>query len=70
MRLSIGRKSGVSPKQILGAVAGESGVKGSEIGAIHIGDMHTTVEVPFAKRTEIIRSVNGTKIKGRKVSAK
>ncbi len=70
MRLSIGRKSGVSPKQILGAVTGESGVKGSEIGAIHIGDMHTTVEIPFAKKLEIIHSVNGTKIKGKKVSAK
>ena len=70
MRLSIGRKGGVSPKQILGAVTGESGVKGSEIGAIHIGDTHTTVEIPFAKRLEIIHSVNGTKIKGKKVSAK
>ncbi|MBE6878011.1 MAG: DEAD/DEAH box helicase [Ruminococcaceae bacterium] len=70
MRLSIGRKSGVSPKQILGAVTGESGVKGSEIGAIHIGDMHTTVEIPFAKKLEIIHSVNGTKIKGKRVSAK
>ena len=70
MRLSIGRKGGVSPKQILGAVTGESGVKGSEIGAIHIGDTHTTVEIPFTKRLEIIHSVNGTKIKGKKVSAK
>ncbi|MBQ7284218.1 MAG: DEAD/DEAH box helicase [Oscillospiraceae bacterium] len=70
MRLSIGRKSGVSPKQILGAVTGESGVNGREIGAIHIGDMHTTVEIPFAKRSEIIRKVNGAKIKGKKVSAK
>lgn len=70
MRLSIGRKAGVSPKQILGAVTGESGAKGSEIGAIHIGDTHTTVEIPFAKRLEIIHSVNGTKIKGKKVSAK
>ena len=70
MRLSIGRKMGVSPKQILGAVTGESGAKGSEIGAIHIGDTHTTVEIPFTKRLEIINSVNGTKIKGKKVSAK
>ena len=70
MRLSIGRKAGVSPKQILGAVTGESGAKGSEIGAIHIGDTHTTVEIPFTKRLEIIHSVNGTKIKGKKVSAK
>ena len=70
MRLSIGRKAGVSPKQILGAVTGESGAKGSEIGAIHIGDTHTTVEIPFTKRLEIINSVNGTKIKGKKVSAK
>ncbi|MBE6894433.1 MAG: DEAD/DEAH box helicase [Ruminococcaceae bacterium] len=70
MRLSIGRKAGVSPKQILGAVTGESGVKGSEIGNIHIGDNHTTVEIPSARREEIIRKVNGAKIKGRKVSAK
>ena len=70
MRLSIGRKGGVSPKQILGAVTGESGIKGSQVGAIRIGDDHTTVEIPFAKHEEIIRKVNGTKIKGKKVSAK
>ena len=70
MRLSIGRKSGVSPKQILGAVTGESGVRGHEIGAIRIGDDHTTVEIPSGRKEDIIRKVNGAKIKGKKVYAK
>ena len=69
MRLSVGRKNGVSPKQILGAVAGESKIKGSLIGAIHIGDSHTTVEIPAALKDEILRRVNGAKIKGKKVKA-
>jgi len=69
MRLSVGRRNGVSPKQILGAVAGESKIKGSLIGAIHIGDSHTTVEIPAALKDEILRRVNGAKIKGKKVKA-
>ena len=69
MRLSVGRKNGVSPKQILGAVAGESKIKGSLIGHIHIGDSHTTVEIPAMLKDEIIRKVNGAKIKGKKVKA-
>ena len=69
MRLSIGRKNGVSPKQILGAVAGESKIKGSLIGHIHIGDSHTTVEIPAMLKDEIIRKVNGAKIKGKNVKA-
>ena len=69
MRLSVGRKNGVSPKQILGAVAGESKIKGSLIGHIHIGDNHTTVEIPAMLKDEIIRKVNGAKIKGKKVKA-
>ncbi len=70
MRLSIGRKQNVSPKQIVGAVAGESGIKGSEIGAIKIGDNHTTVEVPMKYKDVVVHSVNGTKIRGKKVIAK
>lgn len=69
MRLSVGRKNGVSPKQILGAVAGESKIKGSLIGHIHIGDNHTTVEIPAMLKDEILRKVNGAKIKGKKVKA-
>lgn len=70
VRISIGRKNNVSPKHIVGAVAGESGIKGSEIGHIRIGDDHTTVEVPVKYKEIVLKTVNGTKIRGKKISAK
>ncbi|MEG0019980.1 MAG: DEAD/DEAH box helicase [Oscillospiraceae bacterium] len=70
VELSIGRESNVSPKHILGAVAGESGIKGSEVGAILINGTYSTVEVPMKYKDIVLRSVDGTQIRGKRITAK
>lgn len=70
VELSIGRQNNVSPKHILGAVAGESGIKGSEVGAILINGSYSTVEVPMKYKEIVLRSVDGTQIRGKRVTAK
>ena len=69
MKISIGRDNNVSPRQIVGAVAGESGISGKEIGAIIINDNHSTVEVPIGQKDSVVKSVNGTQIGGKKITA-
>lgn len=70
VELSVGRQNNVTPKHILGAVAGESGIKGSEVGAILINGSYSTVEVPMKYKDIVLKTVNGTQIRGRRVVAK
>ncbi len=69
MRLSVGKNVGATPKNILGAVAGESGVHSKFIGSIAIKDNYALVEIPKNQKDLIVSSVNGAKIAGKKVSA-
>jgi ATP-dependent RNA helicase DeaD len=61
-----GRAAGIRPKDLVGAIAGESGVTGREIGAIEIADRFSLVEVPEAAADEVIAALKGTTIKGRR----
>jgi ATP-dependent RNA helicase DeaD len=61
-----GRAVGIRPKDLVGAIAGESRVTGREIGAIEISDRFSLVEVPEAAADEVIAALKGTTIKGRR----
>ena len=67
--VGVGEKDGVGPGDLLGAITGEAGVEGSQIGKIEIRDTFSLVEVQPASADRIIRGVNGTTIKGRAVRA-
>lgn len=68
--ISIGRNDKVAPKHILGAVAGESGLPGSMMGTIDIQKSYTTVDVPKEHRIRIIKALNNSMIKNKKVYVK
>ena len=56
------------PGDILGAVAGESGMPGDLVGAIDMYDSYTFVEVPREYGMEVLRAMKHAKIKGRSVN--
>ena len=62
-----GRRDGIRPGDLVGAIANETGLPGKAIGAIDIFDDHSFVEVPTARRDEIIRVLSNTTIKGNRV---
>jgi ATP-dependent RNA helicase DeaD len=64
--LSIGRNAGVRPQDLVGAIAGESGLSGRDVGAIEIADRFSLVEVPAAVADNVIAALRRTTIKGRK----
>lgn len=66
--LSIGKKDKITPAHIVGAIAGESGLPASILGRIDINDKVTSVAVPNAHLEAIVRSLEGVKIKGKKVT--
>ena len=51
--LGVGRMHNVAPKDIVGAIAGETGIPGKAIGAIRILDSYSFVEVPREHATEV-----------------
>ena len=63
--VSIGEMEGVKPSDLLGALAGESGVDGSSFGKIEIRDTYSLVEVRPPEAEKVIKAVNGSTIRGR-----
>jgi ATP-dependent RNA helicase DeaD len=62
-----GRTAGIRPKDLVGAIAGESRLTGRDIGAIEIADRFCTVEVPESAVDEVLAALRRTTIKGKKV---
>jgi ATP-dependent RNA helicase DeaD len=65
--IGAGREAGVRPNDLVGAITGEAGIRGSEIGAIHIADRFSIVEVAEDVANGVIAALRDSKLKGRKV---
>jgi ATP-dependent RNA helicase DeaD len=65
--MSIGQRDNIRPADIVGAIAGEAGVPGGQVGRIEIRDTFTVVEVPAGAAERVIRALNGTTMRGRSV---
>lgn len=65
--INIGKNQNVRPGDILGAIAGESGIPGKLVGSIDMYDKCTFVEVPREQADEIVRVMKDAKIKGKSV---
>ena len=63
--VSVGEMEGVKPGNLLGTLAGESGVDGSNFGKIEIRDTYSLVEVRPSEAEKVIKAVNGLSIRGR-----
>ncbi len=67
--LSVGSKDGVGPGELLGAITGESGIRGDQVGRIDVRDTFSRVEVEEPVAGTVIRALNGISIRGRSVRA-
>ena len=65
--VSLGRRAGVRPQDLVGAIAGESRLRGKDVGAIEIADKFSLVDVPDAAADDVITALRDSSIKGRKV---
>jgi ATP-dependent RNA helicase DeaD len=68
--LSAGRRNGVRPADIVGAIANEAGVPGKSIGSIDIYDNFTFVEVPEQYRDQVLERMSRATIRNRPVEAR
>lgn len=67
---SVGKKEKIRPGDIVGAIAGETGVSGDSIGEIEIYPKHTIVDVPSDQAKHIMKVMSRSAIKGKKVRVK
>ncbi|HKY48085.1 MAG TPA: DEAD/DEAH box helicase [Acidimicrobiia bacterium] len=68
--IGVGRSAGIRPKDLVGAIANETHLSGSEIGGITISDRFSIVEVPEAAVNEVISAMRHVKIKGKKTTVR
>ncbi|HET6152577.1 MAG TPA: DbpA RNA binding domain-containing protein, partial [Marmoricola sp.] len=68
--VGLGRRAGIRPQDLVGAIAGESRLRASDIGAIEIADRFSLVEVPRSMADEVISALRTTTIKGKKATVR
>ncbi|MEU0879281.1 DEAD/DEAH box helicase [Lentzea sp. NPDC005914] len=66
--LGAGRSSGIRPQDIVGAITGETDLKGRDIGAIEIADRFSLVEVPGTAANDVIDQLRDATIKGKRIT--
>jgi ATP-dependent RNA helicase DeaD len=65
--IGAGRRAGMRPGDLVGAITNEAGVPGSSIGAIQIAEGFSTADVRSDEAERILRALRGVAIRGRKV---
>ena len=68
--VSAGRSAGVRAQDLVGAITGEAGLTGRQVGDIDISDRFSLVEVPEDLAETVITALRASKIKGRKVTVR
>jgi ATP-dependent RNA helicase DeaD len=66
--LNLGKKDRIRPNDIVGAIAGETGVSGKNIGGIDIFDNFSFVDVPMKDAEHVIKVMKTNTIKGKAVN--
>lgn len=66
--INIGKKDNARPGDLVGAIAGESGISGKDIGDIDMFDKFSFVNVPGKFADKVIKSLSGKTIKKRRVN--
>ena len=64
-RIEVGHRDGVTPREIVGAIANESGLEGRFIGAIDIQDDYSVVDLPSGMPREIFVHLKRVYVRGR-----
>jgi len=65
-----GRNAGIRPQDLVGAITGEAGIRGGEVGAIEITDNFSIVEVREDVAGHVVDALRGSSLKGRKVTVR
>jgi ATP-dependent RNA helicase DeaD len=63
-----GRRAGIRPADLVGAIAGEAGVPSRALGAIEVAEAFSLIEVPDELADEIVTAMRKATLRGQKVT--
>ncbi|MBX3423365.1 MAG: DEAD/DEAH box helicase [Pirellulaceae bacterium] len=66
-QLAVGRSDGVKPGNIVGAIANEAGIAGSDIGPIEIRPAYTTIDLPAGLPEHVVNLLRRTRVAGKQL---
>jgi ATP-dependent RNA helicase DeaD len=66
--MEVGRKNGLRPNDIVGAIANEAGIPGRAIGAIDIYDHYAFVEIPAEYKDKVLQAMQRTRIRNQRAN--
>ncbi len=66
-RIEVGRRDGVRPGNIVGAVANEAGIEGGYIGPIKIHDSYSTIDLPEGLPRDVHQTLQKTRVAGKEL---
>ena len=68
--IGVGARGGVRPGDLVGAIANETGISGSDIGPIRISNHYSVVGVPDSSVDEVVTAIKKSTVKGKKAKAR
>lgn len=68
--ISAGKRDGVGPGDLVGAITGETGAEGGQIGRIEVRESYSLVDVDRSVAGRVMEELTGVRIRGREVVAR
>ena len=68
--VGLGRKAGIRPGDLVGAIANETDLVGRDIGPIRIADAYSVVGVPEEAVDKVVEAIKATTIRGKKARSR
>ncbi|HWL44088.1 MAG TPA: DEAD/DEAH box helicase [Ilumatobacter sp.] len=68
--VNVGKKAGVRPADLVGSVANQAGLPGSQIGPIRIAEFYSVVGVPDAQVDQVVHALKGATIRNKPINAR
>ena len=66
--IGAGRREGIRPADLVGAIANEAGISSRDLGAIEIADRFSLVEVPEEVADDVVAAMRKATLRGQKVT--
>jgi ATP-dependent RNA helicase DeaD len=70
VQISLGRRGGVRPADLVGAIANEAGLTGADIGPIRINENSSIVGVPVGSVDAVVGAMSNAVVRGKTVGAR
>ncbi len=68
--VAAGRRAGIRPADLVGAIANEAGIRSRDIGAIEIADRFSLIDVPADLADGVIAAMRKATLRGQKVQVR